>query len=1157
MAPVSLGAFTLHGPLAEGGMGVVWRGVHTEHRVPVAVKVLAPHAWRRRDLLEQFRNEVRAVARLDHPGIVMVLDHDTITPEASEASQGRLAVGSPYLVMEYASAGTLGELGRSLPWPELRSVLLAMLDALAHAHARGVVHRDIKPGNVLLCTADDLRPGIKLTDWGIAHAVNWTRGRRATERAGTLHFMAPEQVRGDWRAQGPWTDLYALGCLAYRLAAGRLPFAGLRGDALAAAQCHEQPPPLAPRMPVGSGFAAWVTCLMAKDPADRFPRAAEAAQALRVLHDPPPRPKLVANTPTMSGRLVIPGGTTLEIDALAELAGPVVPSYGEGQALPASRIGFPPDWRSPSPPPPAPALVGAGLSLWGLRAIPLIGREAERDQLWSTLGEVHESGEVRALVLEGPSGMGKSAISRWLTQRAHEVGGAHVVRAVQGEGESPDAGLRRALARALRVEGLRGEALRERLATTTPPEELDALARVLADENEVEVSALERRLRARERRSAIVEALRRHGRGQPVLLVLEDVQWSDEAISLTRELLIQTVDRPFPLLALLTARSEALAMRPVEAELLAELGAPRMVVGPLPQTAHVQLIRHLLDLDESLVARIEQLTEGSPLFVIQLVDEWVRRGLLVPSARGLQLRGGAQPELPDDLHATWARQADEVLDGLPGVARCTLERAVVLGAVVDSEEWATVCRTDLDPDDELASETARDVLRRRLINRRLAREDGGSLAFTHSLFREAVVRICREEGRYQSHHKAAAKMLRTRSANPTGELAERIGLHALEAGDLATALPPLLEAVEERRHRTNYRSALALVHRLEQALDEAHVAASDPHRGELALRATVLHRLQGDYRGAAARAQALREDCMRHGWPDREVDAMLELATVRLHTDRVEEGRSLAEEVIRRCRPDHPTLSNALYIAAAAAGEARDFEAQEAYHREGAEVCKAMGDEVGWADCQRDRGNHYLRRGDYDTAEPLFAQALPVYESRGLRLGIAHTVNGLAEIARKRGDLETAEAGYTRSIRLFESIGGGQATVPMLNLGLVRLARGAWGEAREVVEQSLARLQRQGRGGLVAAAHALLLPTYAAAGDWADWDRAIGRLRKLLDETGMVARDLAWALEKAGDVAVGAGDVVRARRARRLARRQYEALGDQAGIQRMVQPVDG
>src|SRR5688500_9201767 len=122
-------------------MGVVWKGTHRESGLPVAVKVLHRAALKDGSPPPSFRNEVRAVAALDHPGIVWVFDVGDVPEEAAVASGGMLEEGSPYLAMEYASGGTLSEFA-ARGWEPVRVLLLDLLDALGHAHARQVVHRD-------------------------------------------------------------------------------------------------------------------------------------------------------------------------------------------------------------------------------------------------------------------------------------------------------------------------------------------------------------------------------------------------------------------------------------------------------------------------------------------------------------------------------------------------------------------------------------------------------------------------------------------------------------------------------------------------------------------------------------------------------------------------------------------------------------------------------------------------------------------------------------------------------------------------------------------------------------------------------------------------------------------------------------------------------
>jgi eukaryotic-like serine/threonine-protein kinase len=227
MPPMStLGPFALRAPLDRGGMGVVWRAVHEASDVPVAIKLIP---MPERGAGTRVRDEVRATAALDHPGIVALLDHGEVDTDALDVPRGSL-----WLAMELVSGGSLVPWLDDLSWEATRRVLLALLDALAHAHARGVVHRDLKPANVLVAGSDDRRPGLRLTDFGIA-AVLDAQGAIG-QPAGTLHYMAPEQILGHWREYGPWTDLYALGVLAWRITTGRTPYYERRGAAGGAAR---------------------------------------------------------------------------------------------------------------------------------------------------------------------------------------------------------------------------------------------------------------------------------------------------------------------------------------------------------------------------------------------------------------------------------------------------------------------------------------------------------------------------------------------------------------------------------------------------------------------------------------------------------------------------------------------------------------------------------------------------------------------------------------------------------------------------------------------------------------------------------------------------------------------------------------------------------
>ncbi|MGE2732845.1 serine/threonine-protein kinase, partial [Mycolicibacterium vaccae] len=258
------GRYELRGLLGRGGMAEVRDAFDTLLRRPVAVKTLHPNL----DSLEyrrRFEQEARAAAVLEHPNIVAVHDfgeHD----------------GSPFIVMERLPGNTLADAMACgpMPPPQVRSMLDDVLAALGAAHRAGVLHRDIKPGNILVSSTGD---GLKVGDFGIAKTADAMADTKTGQIIGTMCYMSPERVAGAPASVAD--DLYAVGVIAYEALLGRRAFPQDNPVAVAHAIVNAPPPPLSTfRLDVDPALAGVIDRSMARDPAHRFRSADDMRAAL-------------------------------------------------------------------------------------------------------------------------------------------------------------------------------------------------------------------------------------------------------------------------------------------------------------------------------------------------------------------------------------------------------------------------------------------------------------------------------------------------------------------------------------------------------------------------------------------------------------------------------------------------------------------------------------------------------------------------------------------------------------------------------------------------------------------------------------------------------------------------------------------------------------
>lgn len=288
---VVAGRYELLEEIGRGGMAVVYRARDGVLHREVALKVLQPGRAGDASFVRRFEREARAVAALNHPNVVAV--HDTGEDD-----------GTYYLVMELVRGPTLADLlEEEGPLAAVRAVGIAhgVCMGLAAAHRKGIVHRDVKPSNVVFDAESDT---VKVADFGLARSA--TEATVSTTVYGSAPYMAPEQARGG--AVDPRTDVYAMGCVLFEMLTGQPPFTGDSPLAVVAQHQSQDPPSMSEQRDVPTDLGALVARCLEKDPADRFADADALGSALAPFAELGPQAQPPSATQVLGGAALV-GGT--------------------------------------------------------------------------------------------------------------------------------------------------------------------------------------------------------------------------------------------------------------------------------------------------------------------------------------------------------------------------------------------------------------------------------------------------------------------------------------------------------------------------------------------------------------------------------------------------------------------------------------------------------------------------------------------------------------------------------------------------------------------------------------------------------------------------------------------------------------------------------
>lgn len=579
------------GVQGQGGMGVVYRCRDRRTEEQVAVKRVIPPPRQATEYLEWFVAEAQALSGVDHEHVVRAREF------------GQLKDGTAYLAMDLVEGITLEDIAaRPLAFPLLWLIVDQVLSALVHTHARGIVHGDLKPRNVMVTTHAAGGPHAHLFDFGLSKQRTMRLDPRLGQRpvtaqaplkAGTPGFMAPEQVLGRSDEISGATDLYALGCIVYQLLSGAAPFVGAR-----APQSTTFAPP--PR-PVASGDVPQVLVDFVMRLLERRPRA-------RALSTAAAREEWQRFRPALNE---IPAlwADALDRHVVTRTATVVEAEQARVEPEPAQGLARSTQW-----------LPG----LLGVRPSPFVGRVQLRRALAAACDRVASAPRALqdAVLLSGPRGIGKSRLADWLCTDAEERGIALALRGSAAPDAPPRDGLALAIAQHIGSDGTLATiraALADRCAGSK--DDLSAIAAwVHANEvGEASPTPLDPVVLHRLLYQLVAP--------QPLVL------WLDDPAHLRQETLawlsaLPDAQPPLRVLVVATLRAEAPSARTLEAVrvLRDRLHAAMLQVGPLDTLTTSALVSAALPIDASVALKLALQSAGNPLNALERLHSLAGQG---------------------------------------------------------------------------------------------------------------------------------------------------------------------------------------------------------------------------------------------------------------------------------------------------------------------------------------------------------------------------------------------------------------------------------------------------------------------------------------------------------------------------------------------------
>ncbi len=1069
------GVYLLEQEVGRGSMGVVYRATDTVRRVAVAIKVMKADTATDGRFRRLFRREARAMARLNHPGVIQIYGYG-ITPG-----------DRPYLVMEWVKGRGLHQLGSG---PMALSFVVTLVDrvleALAHAHARGVIHRDLKPANILLMPGGDegklSRGSVKLVDFGIARVFDVLTSRSDPKRLsfaqlakrgfnpetrpyevrleGTPRYIAPELYRGQEGLISPANDIYAVGVILYEFLSGRPVFEADSEAVLMALQIRGDIPVCQPRPELGKVQPPQrlLEAMLAPDPLMRLDHATEV------------RRRLLEWYRTQQG-----GDDTVRMPTRAELdAGVHSDIWGRDDPLNETR----------SAPSEALAASEPEINLLSWRPMPIYGRAREQAWLWQHVEALAPSSGASVCVLEGDPGIGKTHLARWLVETAYEAGGVCPLWCGLSSASTLDA-LRALLDRHFHTTGLDSAPVEKRLqqfltyqAGSNAPfvvpiqQEMSRLAELLRPRKHKSPDPLRRGTTTtltgnlgavafdvgEEVAALVSRVVERAGAARPVVLVFDGMesQHAEGVFRLVDHVMRNNRARPFPVVVIITAVRGVMdglrgSARSALDYLVGTEQVSRLVLDPIQASETLGLLSRYESLTIEQRQHIVQRAEGNPLFALELAGHALRVEM-----------SDSSPDLalatPEGIRDLWRRRV-MIMASRSRVGTAAI-RVLEMAAVLGSPLWLDLLNTAWQaPELQKHRHGSDDVLSSWdvWIDADVLVEDAGGVYFRHAMLRDTLLDDISGTTRAMEFNAAAARARRQLDLARTPGDWLRLADHLCAAGKPVDAWPFALGAAQHLLLAGELDAARRAFEICDSILVATGGDENDPRREHVDVGVAQLSWRLGDRAEAERRALGLCERAQRTGAMRQLGRGELLLAELALHGDST--GR--ASELFDRALGRFETCADKAGLADCYTGIGRlalrggRVDVARRNLRQAEQMMAESNNHEGVGQVQLLLAETCEADGHFQAAENHLAAARSAFERAGNPLGEARAVSELGHIAQAKGEMAAAESMFEVYLEKAESMGDIPAAAQArANLAHARLRLGQTESAVELLLQS-------------------------------------------------------------------------------------------------------